>query len=216
VCQYGYEVPIAEAFQAKTGRNPLEIPNADDDWIRFRASFNTLMLREIREEVATQPQFDVSALVFPPAVLDDQGQMYATGDGLTNSALNTPPGIQGNLHGALLDVAAWGREGLVDGIAPMISPFYNTTGTWRSRPEALGPEGSALREQIGREVGLRIAAYCYGTDPDHLQAIFQEAHALEAEELILFESTPLQMGGHTMGGGMWPTLARLTDEYGTS
>jgi len=212
-CQYGYEAPIVAAFEAETGLDPLQIPNFDERWIRFRAGYNTAMLSEIRQECQNQPQFDLSALVFPPAALDVEGQMYAIGDGLLNSALNTPPGLGNNLRAALLDVQTWGRDKLVDAICPMISPHYTTTGTWRSRPEAIVPEGSELRRQIGDGVKLRAGAYCYNTDAGHIEAVFRQAAELGVDELILFETTPLQMSGHGMGGGMWGKLAELAQEY---
>jgi hypothetical protein len=213
VCQYGYEAPIVESFRAAAGLDPHAIPNSDERWIRHRASFNTLMLREIREQCANQPKFDFSALVFPPCVLDAEGKPYAYGDGLLNSALNTPPGLDNNLRAALLDIRTWGAERLLAGICGMISPHYTTTGTWRSRPEAVVPEGSELRRQIGHNVELRIGAYCYNTDAEHIEAIFRQTEELGADELILFETTPLQMSGHGMGGGMWGKLWDLTHEY---
>jgi uncharacterized lipoprotein YddW (UPF0748 family) len=212
-CQYGYEAPIVEAFAAETGTDPFELPNSDDRWVRFRAGYNTAMVQEIAEATKSQPQFDLSALVFPPAVLDAQGKAFAYGDGLLNSALNTPPGLDNNLRAALLDVETWGSEKLFDGICGMISPHYTTTGTWRSRPEAIVPEASELRHQIGGQVQLRVGAYCYNTDTEHIEAVFQQTDAANAAELILFETTPLQMSGHGMGGGMWPILWDLVNTY---
>jgi uncharacterized lipoprotein YddW (UPF0748 family) len=213
VCQYGYESPIVEVFRAETGLDAFALSNCDERWIRFRADYNTTMAREIRQEIASQPQFDYSALVFPPAVLDEGGGMYAYGDGLLNSALNTPPGLDNNLRAALLDVKTWGRESLFDGIIAMISPHYTTTGTWRSRPEAIVPEARELRRQIGDQTELRVGAYCYNTDAEHIEATFRATGELEAHELILFETTPLQMSGHGMGGGMWPKLWELVNQY---
>ena len=68
------------------------------------AGYNTLMLGEIRKQCKDQPRFDLSVLAFPPAVLDPEGQMYADRQGLKNSALNTPPGLNNDLRAALIDV----------------------------------------------------------------------------------------------------------------
>ncbi len=95
----------------------------------------------------------------------------------------------------------------------MISPHYTTSGTWRSRPEAIVPEAGELRRQIGHLAELRVGAYCYNTDAEHMRAVFRQTAELEADELILFESTPLQSSGHGMGGGMWPNLWELVNEY---
>jgi hypothetical protein len=213
ISQYGYEAPIVEAFRAETGEDPFQISNADERWIRFRAEYNTRMLREVKDETRHQPKFDFSVLVFPPAVLDAGGKMYAYGDGLLNSALNTPPGLDNNLRAALLDVETWSKETLVDAVCPMISPHYTTTGIWRSRPEAIVPEASELRRQIGDGVKLRVGAYCYSTNGEHMEAVFRQTEELGADELILFETTPLQMSGHGQGGAMWPKLWELTHEY---
>jgi len=37
----GYEEPMVEAFKEETGRDPFQIPNNDEDWIRFRARYLT-------------------------------------------------------------------------------------------------------------------------------------------------------------------------------
>ena len=50
-CQYGYEAPIVDAFRDATGLDPHALSNCDERWIRHRAAYNTLMLREIREAV---------------------------------------------------------------------------------------------------------------------------------------------------------------------
>lgn len=47
----GYEDSIANAFTEATGRDPFEIPNADPEWIGFRADRWTEMVREIRDAV---------------------------------------------------------------------------------------------------------------------------------------------------------------------
>ena len=70
-----------------------------------------------------------------------------------------------------------------------------------------------MRRQIGNDVGLRAGVYCYNTDAEHIEAVFREAAELGTQELILFETTPLQMSGHGMGGGMWGKLAQLGEVY---
>ena len=115
-----------------------------------------------------------------------------------------------NLRAALLDVETWSKERFFNGLCAMISPHYTTTGTWRSRPEAIVPEASEFRRQIGEQVELRVGAYCYNTDAKHIEAVFRQSEEVGADELILFESTPLQMSGHGMGGGVWPKWSRNT------
>ncbi len=47
----GYEDSIAGAFRDATGRDPFSIPNADPEWMAFRADRWTDMLRAIRDAV---------------------------------------------------------------------------------------------------------------------------------------------------------------------
>ncbi len=47
----GYEDSIASAFREATGRDPFDIPNADPDWVDFRAARWTDMVRAIRDAV---------------------------------------------------------------------------------------------------------------------------------------------------------------------
>lgn len=48
VTVYGYEEPIVDAYREKSGRNPFEIPNQDEDWTRFRATYMTEFVRELK------------------------------------------------------------------------------------------------------------------------------------------------------------------------
>ena len=51
VTVYGYERPIIEAYRDKTGRDPFEIPNHDEDWTRFRATYMTQFVRELKSQL---------------------------------------------------------------------------------------------------------------------------------------------------------------------
>ncbi len=46
----GYHPSIVDAFKAETGRDPHKISNDDPQWIRFRAKYVTMFVRELREE----------------------------------------------------------------------------------------------------------------------------------------------------------------------
>lgn len=46
----GYHPSIVDAFKAETGRDPHKIPNDDPQWVRFRAQFVTMFVRELRRE----------------------------------------------------------------------------------------------------------------------------------------------------------------------
>ncbi len=50
VTVYGYEEPILKAYRQQRGRDPFEIPNHDEDWARFRASYVTEFVRELKSQ----------------------------------------------------------------------------------------------------------------------------------------------------------------------
>ncbi len=88
-----YDLPLVEAFMAKTGKDPREMEgDGTEDWLRFRAEAFTLFLRETR------------------AALDRQagGRRYP----LIVRTVDQP---WRNLQIGC-DVEAWIREGLLDGI----------------------------------------------------------------------------------------------------
>jgi hypothetical protein len=45
----GYHPSIVDAFKAETGRDPHKISNDDPQWVRFRAEYVTMFVRELRE-----------------------------------------------------------------------------------------------------------------------------------------------------------------------
>jgi hypothetical protein len=87
-----YDVPLVEAFKAKTGRDPRQEENdAGEDWLRFRAEAFTQFLREAR------------------AALDRQaGRRFPL-------MVRTVDQVWRNLHIGC-DVGKWVEEGLVDEI----------------------------------------------------------------------------------------------------
>jgi uncharacterized lipoprotein YddW (UPF0748 family) len=61
---FGYEDATVSAFKRMYGRNALELPNDDPDWLRFRADQITDFLEEFRREVRQNyPETLVSATV---------------------------------------------------------------------------------------------------------------------------------------------------------
>lgn len=54
VTPYGYEEAVAGPFREQTGRDPFDIANGDLEWLRFRAGYVTLFLKELRQAVATR------------------------------------------------------------------------------------------------------------------------------------------------------------------
>lgn len=46
----GYHPSIVDAFKAETSRDPHKISNDDPEWVRFRAEYVTMFVRELRKE----------------------------------------------------------------------------------------------------------------------------------------------------------------------
>jgi len=47
----GYEEAVTKAFEKQHGRNPLDLPNGNIEWVQFRAGYVTDFLREVRSAV---------------------------------------------------------------------------------------------------------------------------------------------------------------------
>ena len=45
----GYEAPMTRFYRKKFRRDPMELPNDDPSWVRFRADYTTVTIRELRE-----------------------------------------------------------------------------------------------------------------------------------------------------------------------
>ena len=51
IVPYGYEDRVVEAFRAQHGQDAFVLPNDDPRWLRFRADYVTLFLRELGSKV---------------------------------------------------------------------------------------------------------------------------------------------------------------------
>ena len=54
VNNYGYESPITESFVNKFGKDPLQVPNDDRDWLQHRADYTTAFVRTLHERLKTE------------------------------------------------------------------------------------------------------------------------------------------------------------------
>ncbi len=52
---YGYEQPIVEAYRDQSGKDPLALPNHDEEWTRFRAGYVTQFVRELKHKLDALP-----------------------------------------------------------------------------------------------------------------------------------------------------------------
>ena len=63
---YGYESPIVQTYRDRNGQDPLQLNNNDEDWTRFRASFVTEFVRELKRELESLPRpVSLTAAVAP-------------------------------------------------------------------------------------------------------------------------------------------------------
>ena len=129
-----YEEPIVEGFQARYGEDPREIDERDARWLKYRATFLTQFMRQVREMLNDEAHkqgrkqpFEVSAIVMGAE--------------------------RANLYYAM-DLEEWIREGLVDTLIP-----YTSTGTLNSGQDTFVDPGDAeyfLR--ITRGTSCKLAA----------------------------------------------------------
>jgi uncharacterized lipoprotein YddW (UPF0748 family) len=104
---FGYEGPLVTGFQEAHGGDPRTIPNNDEDWVRFRAEPQTLFMRAVRHLV------DARSSDLPIAIMGHHPWGYR----------GATPHVNGNLHGLLLDVESWAREGLIN--AAVASGYFS-------------------------------------------------------------------------------------------
>ena len=94
-----YEAPIVEGFHAEYGEDPRELDSLDERWLRYRSTFLTRFMRELR------------------AMLDEVEREQGRSR-LAVTAVVCRPG-ENILHG--MDLETWVREGLVDTLIPYSS-----------------------------------------------------------------------------------------------
>jgi hypothetical protein len=158
VADHGYEEPLVKSFQAKYGRDPHDLANGEDRWVRFRAEPHADFMRSVRKVARGLP---VSVLVAHP-------WCYR---GLHDK-------IDGSLRGLLLDVNAWAREGLID--AAVAAGYYMSGGT----PEMAF---DALRKETAGKADLWLYAWVPATVSD-FERDFALAKKLGAARILFWEA----------------------------
>ena len=96
-----YEAPIVDGFKAAYGQDPRQLDDKDPRWLKYRATFVTQFMREVREAMqqVSQDQNRSRPLEVSAIVMSSEAE---------------------NLYFAM-DVEAWVRERLVDTIIPYSS-----------------------------------------------------------------------------------------------
>jgi hypothetical protein len=162
VADSGYEQPLIELFKKKYGRDPRDLPNGDDRWVRLRAEPQTEFMRAARHVARSQNR------PVPLAVMVAHPWHY-------RGAMNR---IDGNLRGLLLDVTTWAREGLMD--AAVAAGYYRDGGTAEMAYQAL------QKETEGR---VDVWSYAWVPQtPADFQRDFALARRLGAKQILFWEA----------------------------
>jgi hypothetical protein len=162
VADSGYEKPLIEKGKAAFGKDPRDLPNEDERWVRLRAEPQTEFMRAARKLARSRKR------PVPIAVMVGHPWHYR---GLLDK-------IDGNLRGLLLDVNTWAREGLMD--AAVAAGYYRDGGT---------PEMAyrALKQETEGKVDVWSYAWVPQTVAD-FQRDFALAQQLGANRILFWEA----------------------------
>ena len=68
---HGYEDRMVQEFIQAHGKNPMEIPNDDEDWMRFRSNYVTTFLSELRDRIKiSRPEAVLSSTIIAQETSD--------------------------------------------------------------------------------------------------------------------------------------------------
>ena len=205
-CAIGYEEPVLEAFEKKTGKSAFDVPNTDMDWVRFRASYVTEFMREVRQYqrrlypnvrmglfaahagriMGTYPN-DEPYIPRSPRTDDPRTVLYA----LLADEQSLKVGLAGPLEGNLEDVDTWLEGRLFDFVdaAIVAVPRYVEgaldTATYRQRIEE-SREIVAGRVPFGTQLGS------WSVSHEHIVEGARTARETGCEEIVLFESQGIE------------------------
>jgi hypothetical protein len=209
VCIYGYEQPLVDAFKATYGVDPHTLSNADENWIRFRASFLTDFMRELRPE-ARAKGISVSAKVRTMDSVQAPFPYWEPETAPTNS-----------LRGSFVDWLTWVDEGLLDEVMLVHENFDLIA----LDPMKLLTETRAAKQLIGGKAKLMMAVWCYNTTDAPVVAGKRALdHAINAamqggaDGVVLWETTPVHSWGGALGGGggtdfgLWSVVKELAHQ----
>ena len=189
-CRAMYEKPIVDAFKAKTGRDPLTIPNDDEAWMRFRPDYNTNCVRRVRELIrSTNPNVQLGVMV------------RGIGHGGAQHKGNP-------YRESLLDVTTWAREGLIDLLIG---------DQWTSRqrtPDQLAEQVRLSISQVaGTKVPVALEMAIFDGGLDKIARGLPAVRDAGAEELALYQDSVLEdltVQGDT---NAWKQLGKIVASY---
>lgn len=143
VCIYGYEPAVVAAYKLRYGDDPLGLSNADENWIRFRSSFLTSFMREVRKELETN-KAKLSVKVRSMNLLQAPFPYWEPETAPTNS-----------LRGSFADWPTWVEEGLLDEVIVVHENFE----LCNLNPMNLFRETRAAKEIVGERARLMMGIF---------------------------------------------------------
>ena len=173
----GYEPATVQPFQKQTGRDPFRIPNADDEWVRFRAAYLTDFVRRVRQlQRGAYARVNLGLFGMP------RGRA-----GLSLSDKIVP--LADPFRAGLEDHAGWTREGLFDEFVNAYATHGEVTGPQRIKA-TIADSRSRIQAPC-RYSGTQLEIYS-AKDEKSIREGVEAAAQAGCEEVVFFESTPLQ------------------------
>ena len=179
-----YDEPAVEAFKAKTGRDPFQIPNGDIDWVQFRADYMTGFVRKVRE---------IQKRKYPNAKIGVFGCPRGR-PGLATNDKMIP--LADPLRAYLEDHDTWTRDGLIDQFVTAYGDFKGC------------PTGKRIRDLVS-DSRSRVQLQVYKKDEEcSMLRRAQAAKDSGCKEVVLFETTPIE------AQKKWNLVRKAVDELG--
>ena len=219
----GYETPIVKAFKEKTGKDPHEVPNTDEEWVRFRASYVTEFIRKARAlQKRTAPNCKFGVFASPkgrlfPAYLNDEpftrvprrpgtrSSLYDFEDDPRWISVGFPGGLEGNLE----DLDAWLNEDLLDYVdAGIVNVPARVE---EGETEDMDPYRAVIEHEkarVGGRAPFGTVLESWMRTRDHLVEGSRVAKEAGCEEVVLFESQGIERNNR------WDAVRESVDKYG--
>lgn len=177
---HGYETPLTEAFAARYGLDPHDVPNSDPRWVDVRSEPITGYMRGIRAMLNSRERnIPLIAMVqhpwsyrglLPEHINADTPERYLKMSGNT---------YKGAKEGLLCDIKRWSEENLTDKI--ITAGYYCRGGTPQ---KAIG----WLTEQVRDSAAAPIAYFWIPGSAEALRADAEIAAGFGIRELLLWEA----------------------------
>jgi hypothetical protein len=72
----GYEEPMIRFYRKKFRRDPMDLPNDDPSWVRFRADYTTVTIRELREALREEDPSAPMTVALVAREMDDYVKVF--------------------------------------------------------------------------------------------------------------------------------------------